>query len=153
MCELLSWETDLLNIDENDGVYALNECEVDVLLSTSNSLDASSTVGSSTGECNSSDGDEQVASLKSESASVKKEEKKLATPPCEHNSWDNIRAKRGCMTLRCRVCQHKWKAEAAALRRCRTFAMGSCRSRDCQKTHIHRFKQSVETRIAASSQE
>eukprot|EP01060_Flectonema_neradi_P035168 TRINITY_DN638_c0_g1_i1.p1 TRINITY_DN638_c0_g1~~TRINITY_DN638_c0_g1_i1.p1 ORF type:complete len:151 (+),score=25.24 TRINITY_DN638_c0_g1_i1:83-535(+) len=149
MCEHLSWETDILSTDENDGVYALNECEVDVLLSTSNSLDASSS--GSVGDCTSSEGDERPASMKSDSTTATKE-KKLVTPPCDHNSWDNIRAKRGCMTLRCRVCQQKWKAEAAALRRCRTFAMGSCRTRDCQKTHIHRFKQSVETRIAASTQ-
>ena len=77
------------------------------------------------------------------------ETKKTSEPPCNHNSWDNIRAKRGCMTLRCRDCQLKWKAEAACLRRCRTFANGNCKLVNCPKTHIHRFKQSVENRIAS----
>eukprot|EP01060_Flectonema_neradi_P025936 TRINITY_DN3479_c1_g2_i1.p1 TRINITY_DN3479_c1_g2~~TRINITY_DN3479_c1_g2_i1.p1 ORF type:complete len:185 (+),score=30.61 TRINITY_DN3479_c1_g2_i1:66-620(+) len=77
------------------------------------------------------------------------ETKKTSEPPCNHNSWDNIRAKRGCMTLRCRDCQQKWKAEAACLRRCRTFANGNCKLPNCPKTHIHRFKQSVENRIAS----
>eukprot|EP01064_Diplonema_japonicum_P022866 TRINITY_DN330_c14_g1_i1.p1 TRINITY_DN330_c14_g1~~TRINITY_DN330_c14_g1_i1.p1 ORF type:complete len:158 (+),score=29.42 TRINITY_DN330_c14_g1_i1:66-476(+) len=135
MCELLSWETVFhVTAEWNEGVYALNEDEVDMILSSS--------------------GDEFCSSeaLSSETASEVQEEiskptaKNLAAPPCGHNTWDNIRAKKGCMTLRCRSCQEKWKVGAANLKRCRAFATGNCKNTTCTKTHIHRYKVTAESK-------
>eukprot|EP01065_Artemidia_motanka_P051891 TRINITY_DN9225_c0_g1_i3.p2 TRINITY_DN9225_c0_g1~~TRINITY_DN9225_c0_g1_i3.p2 ORF type:complete len:298 (+),score=114.80 TRINITY_DN9225_c0_g1_i3:460-1353(+) len=68
-------------------------------------------------------------------------------PPCSHNQWDNVRAKKDCITLRCRECQERWKACSSRLRRCPDFPSGSCpRGDQCTLVHIHRFKQSTRNR-------
>eukprot|EP01062_Namystynia_karyoxenos_P055918 TRINITY_DN4692_c0_g1_i2.p1 TRINITY_DN4692_c0_g1~~TRINITY_DN4692_c0_g1_i2.p1 ORF type:complete len:403 (+),score=95.97 TRINITY_DN4692_c0_g1_i2:131-1339(+) len=63
-------------------------------------------------------------------------------PPCSHNMWDNIRAKKECVTLRCRSCQVRWKACSTRLPRCPEFsATSSCpRAPTCHLIHIFRYK-------------
>ena len=72
------------------------------------------------------------------------------TPPCEHNNWDNIRARSGAITLRCRTCQSQWRVPLQTLRRCPHFGSDAnskkCQKGDkCHKLHIHRKKQRAET--------
>ena len=65
--------------------------------------------------------------------------------PCVHNSWDNVRVKKGMVTLRCRVCQEQWKRNVADVERCTAFP--DCPMGDaCTKVHMHVFKMSLEER-------
>ena len=116
MCEILSWEIGALSSDDsnNGGVHAMNEEEVDRMLSDSSAGRAS-------------EGEER---------------------PCSHNSWDNVRAKRRTVTLRCRMCNLKWKTVNNAIERCKDFTTGSCTQENCTKIHVHRLKFSVELRKA-----
>eukprot|EP01059_Diplonema_ambulator_P021874 TRINITY_DN3636_c0_g1_i1.p1 TRINITY_DN3636_c0_g1~~TRINITY_DN3636_c0_g1_i1.p1 ORF type:complete len:478 (+),score=116.42 TRINITY_DN3636_c0_g1_i1:47-1480(+) len=65
--------------------------------------------------------------------------------PCTHNNWDNVRVKKGHITLRCRVCQEQWKTDTGNVRKCLTFFQtGSCsKGTQCPNPHIHRYKQSL----------
>eukprot|EP01063_Lacrimia_lanifica_P011680 TRINITY_DN183_c0_g1_i12.p1 TRINITY_DN183_c0_g1~~TRINITY_DN183_c0_g1_i12.p1 ORF type:complete len:487 (+),score=128.40 TRINITY_DN183_c0_g1_i12:54-1463(+) len=84
----------------------------------------------------------------------KKKEKQLpAEPntspdcPCAHNDWDNVRVKKGFITLRCRQCQAQWKTEMGSVKKCFKFFQGMCRrGAACPLPHIHRYKQSLEKR-------
>eukprot|EP00755_Sulcionema_specki_P032191 Sspe_Gene.19628::Locus_7166_Transcript_1_1_Confidence_1.000_Length_1406::g.19628::m.19628 len=69
-------------------------------------------------------------------------------PPCSHNSWDNVRIKKGAATLRCRECQHLWRAQQNHLDRCPNFLNNSClRGSECTKVHIHQYKESLKDRF------
>ena len=142
MCEYLFWESEILACaDGNDGVYALNEEEVDNLLST---------VCSSKGSIVTGDQDSSSEDVSSESAEGTEEpaaEKRKYLPcPCSHNTWDNVRAKKECLTLRCRICSAQWKTITTTLRRCRNFPTGNCNDPCCPYTHIYRFKFSTQKR-------
>eukprot|EP01064_Diplonema_japonicum_P012868 TRINITY_DN20218_c0_g1_i1.p1 TRINITY_DN20218_c0_g1~~TRINITY_DN20218_c0_g1_i1.p1 ORF type:complete len:309 (+),score=75.57 TRINITY_DN20218_c0_g1_i1:65-991(+) len=68
--------------------------------------------------------------------------------PCPHNSWDNVRAKKGGATLRCRVCQTQWKTSLSELTRCNAFIKGQCvLERNCPNIHVHGKKQSLSERV------
>eukprot|EP01059_Diplonema_ambulator_P011103 TRINITY_DN21071_c0_g1_i1.p1 TRINITY_DN21071_c0_g1~~TRINITY_DN21071_c0_g1_i1.p1 ORF type:complete len:326 (+),score=98.20 TRINITY_DN21071_c0_g1_i1:42-980(+) len=68
--------------------------------------------------------------------------------PCPHNSWDNVRAKKGGATLRCRVCQTQWKTSLSELTRCNAFIKGQCvLERNCPNVHVHGKKQSLSERV------
>lgn len=70
------------------------------------------------------------------------------TPPCSHNVWDNVRAKKDCVTLCCRECRARWKPCSRTLRRCTEFqtAAGCPRGADCPLTHVFKFKQPTKAR-------
>eukprot|EP01064_Diplonema_japonicum_P028403 TRINITY_DN4352_c0_g1_i1.p1 TRINITY_DN4352_c0_g1~~TRINITY_DN4352_c0_g1_i1.p1 ORF type:complete len:481 (+),score=137.05 TRINITY_DN4352_c0_g1_i1:59-1444(+) len=75
--------------------------------------------------------------------------------PCVHNNWDNVRVKKGFITLRCRVCQEQWKTETEKVRKCLNFFQsGSCvKGTLCPNPHIHRYKQSLAKRKMIFGQE
>ncbi|KAJ9437822.1 hypothetical protein DIPPA_26178 [Diplonema papillatum] len=72
-----------------------------------------------------------------------------SAPPCPHNSWDNVRIKKGITTLRCRQCQTQWKASHSKIQRCKDFVDGTCTNADCSLVHIHPFKQNLHERVNA----
>ncbi|KAJ9464490.1 hypothetical protein DIPPA_24771 [Diplonema papillatum] len=154
MCDLM-WEPPF-GANDNLGVYMLSESEVDKMLSELNE-NSSAPTGSSVGEgdqtfrdspsdtlsVDGSSDDEELVAKQSGDCVVDPEEK-LADPtytecPCDHNEWDNVRAKKDCITLRCRVCSAKWKTRSAALSRCKAFQNNTC-SEDCDGVHIFRHK-------------
>eukprot|EP00756_Hemistasia_phaeocysticola_P037890 Hpha_TRINITY_DN16726_c0_g2::TRINITY_DN16726_c0_g2_i3::g.80494::m.80494 len=69
-------------------------------------------------------------------------------PPCGHNVWDNVRAKKDCVTLCCRECRARWKPCSRTLRRCAEFqtAAGCPRGAECPLTHVFKFKQPTKAR-------
>ena len=67
---------------------------------------------------------------------------------CEHNNWDNVRARKGSVTLRCRTCQSQWRVPLQLVRRCPNFDTSrGCRKTTCNKLHVHRSKQSLSDRV------
>ena len=63
--------------------------------------------------------------------------------PCDHNSWDNVRVKRGVATLRCRMCREQWRRPRDSPANCEDFpdcADGAA----CDKLHVHIFKKTKE---------
>eukprot|EP01063_Lacrimia_lanifica_P031981 TRINITY_DN538_c2_g1_i1.p1 TRINITY_DN538_c2_g1~~TRINITY_DN538_c2_g1_i1.p1 ORF type:complete len:306 (+),score=126.34 TRINITY_DN538_c2_g1_i1:64-981(+) len=79
----------------------------------------------------------------------KKGEKLITTKkPCAHNSWDNVRTKKGFVYFRCRVCEKQWKTILAKLNKCEAFAAGGCPAGDaCKRIHVHLKKKSLEERF------
>ena len=70
------------------------------------------------------------------------------TCPCDHNSWDNVRIKKGINALRCRVCQVQWRLHHSQFTRCKKFndnTNGGC-SGECFDLHIHQFKETLAAR-------
>ena len=60
---------------------------------------------------------------------------------CMHNHWDNIRVKKGIVTLACRYCKQKWKLPHPIPNKCPDFYRGYCPfGPHCPYLHIHRFK-------------
>eukprot|EP01059_Diplonema_ambulator_P009099 TRINITY_DN1890_c1_g3_i1.p2 TRINITY_DN1890_c1_g3~~TRINITY_DN1890_c1_g3_i1.p2 ORF type:complete len:180 (+),score=30.58 TRINITY_DN1890_c1_g3_i1:79-540(+) len=139
MCEVLSWEIDTLSrSDDNEGVHALNETELDEMLGNL----------SVTGSVHSLSGSGSGSVSGSEGGSCSEEES--VRPPCSHNCWDNLRAKRETVTLRCRQCQKQWKTQALRLKRCPNFSRTSkmtCQDGEsCPLIHVFRFKLSSKKR-------
>ena len=63
-----------------------------------------------------------------------------STPPCRHNTWDNVRVKKGVVTLCCRTCRLKWKT-SSSVPKCPEFFHGHCYLHpDCPMLHVHRYK-------------
>ena len=106
----------------------------------------------------SSAGGSRLSSASSNSRRRKKNKKKEKIPPaapntysecpCVHNNWDNVRVKKGQITLRCRECQEQWKTETEKVRKCQNFFnTGTCANgTGCPNPHIHRYKQSLAKR-------
>eukprot|EP00756_Hemistasia_phaeocysticola_P029283 Hpha_TRINITY_DN16222_c1_g7::TRINITY_DN16222_c1_g7_i1::g.11267::m.11267 len=71
-------------------------------------------------------------------------------PPCPHNSWDNVRMKKGQVFLRCRECEVQWRLPGDAINRCASFiSAGGCSvGAACPLMHLHPRKQSLNERIA-----
>lgn len=68
--------------------------------------------------------------------------------PCTHNSWDNVRIKKGDITFRCRECQKQWRTQVASTVRCQEFVSGTCNlGSKCPNLHVHAHKQSLQQRI------
>ena len=72
--------------------------------------------------------------------------------PCTHNSWENVRVRRGRMCIRCRVCQRQWTCGsqlAWQAMRCRSFlTREGCHLGDsCTKLHFNRRKQQQHERL------
>eukprot|EP01061_Rhynchopus_euleeides_P015235 TRINITY_DN26079_c4_g1_i2.p1 TRINITY_DN26079_c4_g1~~TRINITY_DN26079_c4_g1_i2.p1 ORF type:complete len:596 (+),score=176.69 TRINITY_DN26079_c4_g1_i2:296-2083(+) len=61
--------------------------------------------------------------------------------PCVHNSWDNVRIKRGWLVLRCRLCHGQWRQRPTEIKRCAAFAEGQCDlDMACSELHVHHIK-------------
>eukprot|EP01064_Diplonema_japonicum_P023263 TRINITY_DN336_c6_g1_i1.p1 TRINITY_DN336_c6_g1~~TRINITY_DN336_c6_g1_i1.p1 ORF type:complete len:473 (+),score=118.49 TRINITY_DN336_c6_g1_i1:87-1505(+) len=93
-------------------------------------------------------GDEkEELSPSSSTSSLKRSEPKIHSErPCMHNSWDNVRVKKGLVTLRCRMCQGQWRRPLENLPRCPLFP--SCpEGAACPNLHLHAFKQSLAQRM------
>eukprot|EP01062_Namystynia_karyoxenos_P037951 TRINITY_DN275_c5_g1_i1.p1 TRINITY_DN275_c5_g1~~TRINITY_DN275_c5_g1_i1.p1 ORF type:complete len:533 (+),score=168.15 TRINITY_DN275_c5_g1_i1:85-1599(+) len=71
--------------------------------------------------------------------------------PCEHNSWDNVRIRRGWIVLRCRVCEGKWRQRPLRSRRCASFTAprGCPNGSACELLHVHLTKRTQQQRMAA----
>ena len=69
---------------------------------------------------------------------------------CEHNSWDNVRADKQFLTLRCRLCQKQHRVALNATDwKCSDYnKKKGCQLGDtCVKYHVHYKKQSLEERV------
>eukprot|EP00756_Hemistasia_phaeocysticola_P019881 Hpha_TRINITY_DN15687_c5_g3::TRINITY_DN15687_c5_g3_i1::g.99106::m.99106 len=69
--------------------------------------------------------------------------------PCPHNAWDDVRTRKGCKVLRCRVCQELWRLPSGLVHRCQPFFNGCCpHPTTCRLLHIFRQKETLEERQA-----
>eukprot|EP00756_Hemistasia_phaeocysticola_P011131 Hpha_TRINITY_DN15090_c5_g3::TRINITY_DN15090_c5_g3_i3::g.123401::m.123401 len=68
--------------------------------------------------------------------------------PCGHNSWDNVRIRRGWVVLRCRECDAKWRQRPHSNERCPDFPtpQGCARGDACPQLHVHHTKRTAEER-------
>ncbi|KAJ9466833.1 hypothetical protein DIPPA_34129 [Diplonema papillatum] len=89
-------------------------------------------------------------------------------PPCDHNTWDEVRQRKGVKMLRCAVCRAPWRWPKGARRgqeglaRCIPFLNGECpkAGTECDLLHIRRSKASeqrllkdrAEAALAASAE-
>eukprot|EP01059_Diplonema_ambulator_P035333 TRINITY_DN8272_c0_g1_i2.p1 TRINITY_DN8272_c0_g1~~TRINITY_DN8272_c0_g1_i2.p1 ORF type:complete len:442 (+),score=51.45 TRINITY_DN8272_c0_g1_i2:90-1328(+) len=65
----------------------------------------------------------------------------LLVRPCGHNSWDNVRIKRGWLVLRCRLCHGQWRQRPVEIKRCAEFSENKCdKGVNCPALHIHHIK-------------
>jgi hypothetical protein len=62
--------------------------------------------------------------------------------PCQHNNWDNLRAKSSIATLCCRDCSKKWKQRFPIKMLCPEFHMERMCAFGvhCPFLHVHRYK-------------
>ena len=90
------------------------------------------------------------------SSDIATEKSTNPTPPvvatsraCNHNTWDNVRTKKGQVFLRCRVCDSQWRTPVETLDRCSVFnTPAGCPSDPCPQLHLHARKQSLSERVA-----
>ena len=74
-----------------------------------------------------------------------------SSKPCGHNSWDNVRTKKGNVFLRCRVCDCQWRLPVDSVTRCTAFNDKTCNlGEDCPKLHLHTRKLSLAQRVNQS---
>lgn len=78
--------------------------------------------------------------------------------PCHHNSWDNVRARKGWQVLRCRECASQWRLRTESVSRCTDFgkirgganvdgwwlSQGCNKGGMCDHLHIHYTRQQRE---------
>ena len=65
---------------------------------------------------------------------------------CSHNHWDNIRVKKGIVTLACRFCKARWKLAHPIESKCPSFYAGFCPfGPHCPLVHVHRFKSKIKS--------
>lgn len=60
-------------------------------------------------------------------------------PPCSHNSWEDLRTRRGRRILRCSQCKAKWRCYVTSqvYKVCTDYEQGDCsRGESCQRIHI-----------------
>eukprot|EP01064_Diplonema_japonicum_P030664 TRINITY_DN5275_c2_g1_i1.p1 TRINITY_DN5275_c2_g1~~TRINITY_DN5275_c2_g1_i1.p1 ORF type:complete len:150 (+),score=17.14 TRINITY_DN5275_c2_g1_i1:23-451(+) len=129
MCEVWSWHWYMIDTEpEDQNVYQYSESEVDEILGGSRS---------SLGDSDGGGGEPSETGVLFSRGRV---------APCLHNSWDNVRAKKTSVTLRCRECSAKWKTSNSLIVRCKSFTLGHCNFSHCSRVHVHKFKHSVEKR-------
>eukprot|EP01060_Flectonema_neradi_P003889 TRINITY_DN1253_c2_g1_i1.p1 TRINITY_DN1253_c2_g1~~TRINITY_DN1253_c2_g1_i1.p1 ORF type:complete len:165 (+),score=27.66 TRINITY_DN1253_c2_g1_i1:85-579(+) len=133
-----------VNTGSNDGIYALNEEELDQMMeeaareaeyaeqsSSSRVETIDTTAPGDRDECNLLEGNMPQTDL-------------VSFPPylCNHNCWDNLRTKKDLVTMRCRECSMQWKAmkDFVESHKCEDFTRSSCKNNCCEKLHIFRFK-------------
>ena len=69
---------------------------------------------------------------------------------CIHNNWDNVRAEKKVITLRCRECQKQQRIyTTSGSWKCQSFltSEGCPDGESCEKYHINNRKQSLEERV------
>ena len=67
--------------------------------------------------------------------------------PCGHNTWDNVRIKKGNHSLRCRLCQKQWKVHHSFFTRCNLFLKGRCDlGASCSQVHVYQYKEGLKER-------
>eukprot|EP01061_Rhynchopus_euleeides_P041224 TRINITY_DN7146_c0_g1_i1.p3 TRINITY_DN7146_c0_g1~~TRINITY_DN7146_c0_g1_i1.p3 ORF type:complete len:195 (+),score=86.45 TRINITY_DN7146_c0_g1_i1:328-912(+) len=170
MYEVLSWQFETYQAmedgfgtceAENGGVYQLSEEEVDEMLvaadlcapestrTTSNTL--SSLVSSEVDQTSERFPDEATLLDDVQSGCESPNSPRVDRPaPCCHNQWDNLRAKRDTVALRCRVCQSQWKTHTLRQNKCPDFTNNNCPRGDaCSMVHVFRFKVTSKKRKAA----
>jgi len=60
-------------------------------------------------------------------------------PPCSHNTWEDLRTRRGRRILRCSQCKAKWRCYVTSqvYRVCTDYEQGQCcRGESCDRIHI-----------------
>eukprot|EP01063_Lacrimia_lanifica_P026092 TRINITY_DN345_c0_g2_i1.p1 TRINITY_DN345_c0_g2~~TRINITY_DN345_c0_g2_i1.p1 ORF type:complete len:185 (+),score=47.81 TRINITY_DN345_c0_g2_i1:59-613(+) len=76
----------------------------------------------------------------------------LASFPCEHNNWDDVRQRKGVKVLRCRTCNAVWRWVRGqhGLQRCIDFLNGRCTKAhsECGSLHVHRSKHNADDRVS-----
>eukprot|EP01059_Diplonema_ambulator_P001901 TRINITY_DN11571_c4_g1_i1.p1 TRINITY_DN11571_c4_g1~~TRINITY_DN11571_c4_g1_i1.p1 ORF type:complete len:420 (+),score=62.89 TRINITY_DN11571_c4_g1_i1:109-1260(+) len=92
----------------------------------------------------------EIAALESRKAGRVQQQRLVPQEsPCGHNSWDNVRIKKGDITFRCRICQSQWRTEVANSTRCADFQAGHCdKGSSCPSLHVHAHKQSLSQRLS-----
>ena len=146
MCDLYYYDAARVNTGSNDGIYALNDEELDKMMvemeieETSTDSHPTSPPDSVDGSCR---GDCRECG-DHDCGSVCPQTEFFAIPPylCEHNCWDNLRTKKDLVTMRCRDCSMQWKAmkDFVESKKCEDFAKNCCENENCDKLHIFRFK-------------
>ena len=164
--DVMSWGFDLrvctsVSLDDNEGVHAMTEDQLDMMLSRTppSSSSCRSSTRKTTYSMNSSFDTATLAEdlsflcdcTTAYSAADSDEENLEAPPPCCHNSWDNLRAKKEYVTLRCRECSKQWKTTALRHNKCPCFTKDNCpEGAACTKVHVYRYKLSPKRRKMAA---
>ena len=180
--DVMSWGFKLqeclrVDIDDNEGVHAMTEDELTALLSQPPSSRNSSTVSFTNSSfdnahhmaaledlsaicdsaCSLVDGEEASAATRAcldcaTDAEDDAEDDAGEPVPCCHNRWDNLRAKKEAVTLRCRECHLQWKTTALRHNKCPYFTKDNCpEGAACTRIHVYRFKLSPKRRKAAAA--
>ncbi|KAJ9461104.1 hypothetical protein DIPPA_02416 [Diplonema papillatum] len=63
--------------------------------------------------------------------------------PCTHNRWENVRVKKGLVTLRCRECQQQWRQVSGTLNKCPDFPRCP-NGAACEMLHVHSSKKAAD---------
>ena len=124
--------------------------------SSSASLGSSSSVGySSSNAPSTKSGDEENSTQAAPPANVNNSNGERVVQlerPCGHNSWDNVRIKRGWLVLRCRLCHSQWRQRPTEITRCNAFSEGNCpNSTQCPNLHVHHIKHTKAQRDQAKN--
>eukprot|EP01060_Flectonema_neradi_P016634 TRINITY_DN23269_c0_g1_i1.p1 TRINITY_DN23269_c0_g1~~TRINITY_DN23269_c0_g1_i1.p1 ORF type:complete len:502 (+),score=70.29 TRINITY_DN23269_c0_g1_i1:50-1507(+) len=131
----------------------------DTIVKINNSSSASIGSNSSIGYSSSSapsvkSGDEEPTSSNQPSPSQPNSGERVVQleRPCNHNSWDNVRIKRGWLVLRCRLCHSQWRQRPTEITRCSAFSEGNCpNDTRCPNLHIHHIKHTKAQRDQAKN--
>ena len=78
--------------------------------------------------------------------------------PCSHNSWENVRVRKGKMTVRCAACQGQWTHASDIVwrvMRCKEYSnrSGCWRGDSCSRLHFSRRKMLLTDRIKIHGKE
>ena len=154
--DVMSWGFKLqeclrADIDDNEGVHAMTEDELDMLLSQPPSSRHSA--GSQSFVSNLSTNTEGGACSYETVSSVGESEENIGDlpAPCCHNRWDNLRAKKNSVTLRCRECHQAWKTTTLKSNKCPYFTKDNCpEGAACTQIHVYRYKLSPKRRRMAA---
>ena len=93
-------------------------------------------------------GTQQVAKAQKAHSRQKKSRGPSTRRSCGHNNWDNIRAEKQCIALRCRVCQKQHRVALKVGWKCKDFnTKDGCTDDSCTKYHVHFRKQNLEERV------
>eukprot|EP01060_Flectonema_neradi_P034504 TRINITY_DN6066_c2_g1_i1.p1 TRINITY_DN6066_c2_g1~~TRINITY_DN6066_c2_g1_i1.p1 ORF type:complete len:249 (+),score=62.14 TRINITY_DN6066_c2_g1_i1:63-809(+) len=93
-------------------------------------------------------GNHQVPKVQKSHSRQKKSRGPSTRRSCGHNNWDNIRAEKQCIALRCRVCQKQHRVALKVGWKCKDFnTKDGCTDPTCTKYHVHFRKQNLEERV------
>lgn len=151
--DVMSWgftlqECRRADMDDNEGVHAMTDEELTALLSQPSSRPQSFFSGSSTYTGGEACSYETVSSI---GESEENADAGDLPAPCCHNRWDNLRAKKNSVTLRCRECHQAWKTTTLKSNKCPYFTKDNCpEGAACTKIHVYRYKLSPKRRRMAA---